>query len=365
MDVHFNATKVKFETLNALTKSIFDTNPIKSINIFINFDNFYGRLKNTSCNMTFQSCGANATKQLISNVLNLIGHYRQWGVRKHVDVKVYGYYTLAERSFENKIYIPDYRSRFVKSISRNNPDCYYVNTVIRDASDLLKSITNYIDGVYMIDSHFTEPSTMPLFIQSEVHTADWNFIITRDRFEYQYVLQDRFSVIVPKGDESFMVTAGNLWETIAKHEHFDYTQAKYYPPKLYPLVLAVMGDKHRSIPKLKRISWISIFNFLDATIDNGHESETTIFDNFLSNLCSKYADSSTIMNSFHAVDVHTNYTNMDYTTKSYISSQLVDVPDYENLLALNQMPNMFLNYPINLKFLTDAGDSYTTNPFKK
>ena len=119
------------------------------------------------------------------------------------------------------------------------------------------------------------------------------------------------------------------------------------------------------IPKLKRISWVSIFKFLDETVEKGYESETAIFDDFLNNLCSKYADSQTIINSFHAVDVHTNYSNMDFTTKSYISSQLVDVPDYENLLALNQMPNMFLNYPINLKFLTDAGDSYVANPFRK
>jgi hypothetical protein len=218
----------------------------------------------------------------------------------------------------------------------------------------------------MIDSHFTEPSTMPLLIQSEVHPADWNFIITRDRFEYQYVLQDRFSVVVPKGDESFMVTAGNLWETVAKHEHFDYSNASNYPVKLYPLVLAVMGDKHRSIPKLKRISWVTIFRFLDEVNEKGYDSDTAMFDDFLNNLCSKYADSSTILNSFNVCDIHTNYTNMDYTTKSYITSQLVDVPDYENLLTLNQMPNMFLNYPINLKFLTDAGDPVVSkNPFSK
>ena len=366
MDVHFNATKVKFELMNSLTKHIFDTHQIRTMNIFINFDNFYGRLKNTSCNMTFQSCGANATKQLISNVLNLIGHYRQWGVRKHVDVKVYGYYTLAERSVENKIYIPDYRSKFVKSISRDNPDCYYVNTVIKDANDLLKSITNYIDGVYMVDSHFAEPSVMPLLIQNEVRNADWNFIITRDRFEYQYVLQDKFSIIVPKGDESYMVTAGNLWKTIARHEHFDDALTDSYPVKLYPLVLAVMGDKHRSIPKLKRISWVTIFKFLNEVSDKNYESETVMFDDFLNNLCSKYADSKTIMNNFNVCDMRTNYANMDYTTKSYITSQLVDVPDYENLLTLNQMPNMFLNYPINLKFLTDAGEINTKqNPFWK
>ncbi len=360
MDVHFNAVKIKYDVMNRITNTIFDSKPIKSINIFINLDNLYGRLKNTKCNTEFQHCGANATKQLISNTLNLIGHYRQWGVRKHVDVKVYAYCTFAERSFSNKIFVPEYRSKFVKSMSIDNPDCYYVNTVMKDAHNLLMSITHYIDGVYIIDSHFTEPSTIPLFIQKDVRSADWNFIITRDKFEYQYANIDRFTIVVPKGDDSFVVNEGNIWKIIAESEKFDTTFTDKYPPKLYVLALAAMGNTHRSIPKLKRISWVTIFKYLDKIAEEGFVSEVSQVDAFIDMVCDKYTTPEQFINSITVTNISTNYSNMDETTKEYIKSQLVDVPDYENLLALNQMPNMFLNYPINLKFLTDNGDSFIT-----
>ena len=96
MDIYFNSSKIRFELLDQLTKPLFATKPIKTLNVFINLDNLFSRLKNSKINQEFQACGAGAPKQFISNVFNLIAHYRQWAVRRRCDVKVYAYYTSSE-----------------------------------------------------------------------------------------------------------------------------------------------------------------------------------------------------------------------------------------------------------------------------
>ena len=132
MDVHFNMCKVKYAQLNELMEPIFKSQPLKTLNIFINLDDLFWRFRNSHVNQEFQACGVMAPKMLISNVFNLIAHYRQWGARKNVNTKVYAYYTGAKRGFVGRLYIPKYRQYYVDKCDLGNSDVFYVNNAINE-----------------------------------------------------------------------------------------------------------------------------------------------------------------------------------------------------------------------------------------
>lgn len=370
MDVHFNSMKVKFETLDQLTKPLFDSVPIRTLNIFINLDNLFSRLKNDRINQEFQACGAGASRQFIANVFNLIGHYRQWAVRKKTQVKVYAYYTSSEGSFENKVHNRKYRDYYSQKCDLAASDYFYINTCINESYASFKTISKYIDGVYLLDSRLAEPAAIPYLIKTEVRDADWNFIISRDDFDLQYALLDKFSIVYPKGVDSEIITKDTMWEFISRRESISIPYPERLPSELYLLAYAVTGDKRRSVPKLKKLGWRTLFEIL-SDLSNGFSDAcyVSLVNNFIKYLNDHNFDVNALNDNLLCLNAEANVAYMSTAIKEFILAQIIDVPDYENLYELNRNPAMFLNYPLNLKFLTDGGDEYERkkvfNPFAR
>lgn len=366
MDVRFNAWKVKFDMLNDFTKPIFSSQKIHSVNIFISLDDIYSRLKNSQINREFQCCGRLAPKQMISNILNLVGHYREWSVRKGCSTKVIVYYTTS-MVHESKMFIKDYRKYYNEKNSINNPDCFYINECIREAASVLTTIFQYIDSAYIIDTGKVEPSVFPYICATEFSdfNADWNFLLTRDYVELQYATFEKFSVIYPKGDESLLITSGNLWEFIAYKEKIEGSLCKKYPPIMYVVLLAAIGDKKRNIPKTRGINWKTLFNIMDDILESNPEIESyTLGLKLMNSLEKRKCD-------INAIHVNNDVISMRYIaditnsiSKEFIRSQFIDTPDYSSLIDLNRQPNMFERCPINIKFLTDQVQTKAIDPFK-
>ena len=110
MDSHFNGYKARYEMMNSSMLPIYRSQIVTTMNIFINLDDLFHTLHNPLINNEFQICGRDAPKQLLSNIFNLIGHYRYWAVKNHYNVKVFVIHTTTLRSFKNNIYIPEYRN---------------------------------------------------------------------------------------------------------------------------------------------------------------------------------------------------------------------------------------------------------------
>lgn len=370
MDIHFNIMKVKFETLDALTNDLFKSKPIRTLNIFINLDNLFSRLKNDKINQEFQACGAGASKQFISNVFNLIAHYRQWAVRKKTHVKVYAYYTSSEGAFENRVHNKKYREYYCKKCDLAASNYFYINTCINESYNSFKTISKYIDGIYLIDSRLAEPAAIPYLIQTEVRDADWNFIVSRDEYDLQYALMEKFSVIYPRGFESEVITENTLWNFISRRESISIPYPERLPSELYLLAYAVTGDKRRSVPKLKRMGWRTLFDIL-MELSNGFTdaSFVSLTNKFVEYLNDHHFKSNELNDNLMCLGAKMNVQYMSIAIKEFIKAQIIDVPDYENLYELNRNPAMFLNFPLNLKFLADGGEEFkdkqVKNPFSK
>lgn len=364
MDVHFNSFKITYEILNKFMKPITESQYIKSLNIFINLDDFFHKLHQPTINNEFHLAGEDAPKQFISNIFNLIAHYRWWGVSnvKCSNVKIYAFYTASSKNFKNSIYIPDYRNHFIEINANSNASNYFVNHAIKSSYELIKVISNYIPNIYCIDTKYLEPSVLPLYIQNEINPADWNILISRDTYDLQYAYRDKWFVIPPKGENTYLVNQTGLWNYINTKERVNRMDDLHYPYQLYLLSKAVVGDKYRSIPKLRRIGWKTLFKFLDQLMEKfPNSSESTLTNELIDILKGKQVLDSQMRNNLYTTNIELQLETMISVDRAMIDSQIIDIRDYENLKTLNLKYNQFAKYPLNLKFLCDEFVSFNKN----
>jgi hypothetical protein len=364
MDVAFNAIKIRYSVLDDILGKVLKRNNIKTANLFFNMDYMNYRFRNVSNNTKFQACGASAFKQYASNVLNLVAHYKKWFNRNNVRVRCFIYYTNAEGGFTSALINRNYRSKFVETINLNNPDCYYVNQTVNGGMQLLTSVCDYIEGVYLINSKGEEPSVVPYLI-SQTMPADWNYILTQDRLELQYTNYDRFSILYPSRTlGSMVVNASDLWNIIGEKEHKITPHLSEFDPRLFVPVMAIAGDAVRSIRKIRSIGWITILDSLDEIWStNKDHSIVTILDEITKLLASKSKATEekyiyTYKMNILMISMKSRYDVMSETNKTMILSQIKDVPDRETINAISINPMIFGNYPINVEALFNASSSY-------
>lgn len=365
MDSHFNGYKVKYDILNKHMIPIVNSQFVTSMNIFINLDDLFHTLHNPLINSEFQVCGREAPKQLISNIFNLIGHYRYWAIKNHYSCNVYCIYTTTLRSFKNNIYIPQYREHFKRINAEENASCYFVNNAINCALPLMQIIAKYIPNIYLIDSKYLEPSLIPLFLAEEVTPADWNILISRDTYDLQYSYRNKWNMVTPKGDFSRVINQDGIWDYVNfKEKVFKEDVILNYPYDLYILAKAFVGEKYRSIPRLRKIGWKTLFKYLDQIKEENPDASVTTLK---LKLIEKAKGRSRLTNgeindNLNAINIDLQKEAMMEIDKTLITSQMIDVPDYENLQELNR--TQFLKYPLNLQFLcNDTSINKHKSPF--
>ena len=364
MDVHFNAYKVKYQMMDTLFLPIIRSKEIRSCNIYIDLDDIFHKLHRPSVAREVQLSGEHAGKQIISNVLNIIAHYRQWAVRKGWQTRVIAFYTSAiHGGFKNNLYVPKYRKHFCDINHELSSEYYFINQAIRESEKLFRIISQYIDKVYIIDSRYLEPSIIPMWFSEHVFRASWNILISRDPYDLQYSYIDTWSFVCPKGENTRIFDRSNMWDFIASTEKIkDYSTE--YDPSLFPLTLSVVGDSYRNIPRIKRVGWKTLFSILERISKYSEDKTRTTMQILLcQELVSKNTTMENITNNLNAIDIEAQYARIGDIEKADLQSQIIDVPDYENLLELNQM--YFSKYPINLPFLTEQKEfsRKSKNPF--
>ena len=362
MDAHFNGYKVKYELLNQYMIPIVRSQYVKSMNVFINLDDLFHMMHNPMINNEFQVCGQDAPKQLISNIFNLIGHYRYWCVKNHYECKIYAIYTSTIRSFKNNVYNVKYREKFKQINSDENASYYFVNNAIKLAMPMLQIITKYIPDVYIIDSKYLEPSMIPLFISEEINKADWNLMISRDPYDLQYSYRSKWSMITPKGEYSRLVSQTGIWNYVNYKERvYDEDINLQYPYSLYILARSFVGDTYRSIPRLRKIGWKTLFKFLDQIIDeNPTASDNTLKLKLIEKIKGKSSLTNNMINdNLNSINIELQLEAMLELDKVLITNQILDVPDYDNLQELNRI--QFMKYPLNIQFLCNTS---TINSYK-
>lgn len=352
MDAHFNAYKAPYDILDHYVRQITSTQRISSIDIFINLDDILHTLHRPIVEKEFELCGLKAKNQCTSNIINIIGHYKRWATKLHIPSRVWMIYT-SSRSFKNGIYVQDYRHYYGQSMDTASQQFYLMNDAIRVSLPIAKNICEYVQDVHMIDSGYLEPSAVACFLKNQgIANYQWSLYVSRDIYDLQYAYRDRWIFVSPKSDNTWVVNRAKLWNYICRREHIDpdtHNIAMYHHDVL-PLALAVAGNKWRSIPRLGRIGWRTIFNYLDIITEHDSASGAIFGNRLLELLEKKKLPTDLIQNNLNVSSVETQARNFNAVDGSYLTSQLKYISDHEALTTINEL--YFQEFPINLTFLT-------------
>ena len=352
MDRMFNAYKLRYEFLNReFLPARASVGRINRINIYINLDDFYHRIHRPYTDREFQTTGQNVSKQIVSNLLNLIAHYKNWAAKERMQPVIFLCYTTS-MTFKNTIRVKTYRNHYRQINEPNSGDFYHINSAISGGYSILQVMTKYVHNVYAVDSYYLEPSMVPLFLSRE-YPADYHLLVSRDEYDFQYVGFNRWALLIPKGDESVILNRGNLWNYVCKSNN---VQGVYhFHPELFLWAKTIMGDRYRSIPKLTRTGWKTVMGYLkDVASEDDSEERLSIQLNHLT----KYIDAKKIRdtdfnNNLYCTSIKQQADAMLDSDRAIITHQIVDM---EDITALQEVNNtVFKEFPIELgKLLREA-----------
>lgn len=349
MDTIFNMFKIRYTKLDELiSKNCKELTYGSKVNVFINLEPVFRKLINSDVDNYLKVKTDEKIVELISNIINLIAHYRLFFTKNKLYSRVYIYMGFPFNSiYFNRKIIPEYRKNYQHKFTKDSKSMVLGN-IIENSLPLLKIILEYIEGVYFIESGQVEPSLIPLIINEESNKGDVNFLITADRYEYQYVIKD-FYILRPKQEDSYLINKNNVIDIMKLEEKIINDKTVDY--KLIPFILSILGDKYRNLDKIKRVGLSTIIKLINEAIRNGVITENVDSINMLLNLV-KDEYRGKLLSNFYCIDLVTQYNFLGYMDVFNITSQLVDKFDNVSLKKIND--KYFTGYPIMLMEICEA-----------
>lgn len=353
MDIIFNLHKIKYKKLDEIiTEGCKEINPDSKVNLFINLDNIFIRLADSNIESRLQLTEERKCFGLISNIINIAAHYRKFFSNNGLYSRVYLYSSFPFNSnYKNLKYNSEYRSFYNNKFTKN-PSNFILYKTIKDNFEICKLFLDYIEGVYLIQSESIENSLIPLVITDEKKDGFINFIVTDDVYDYQYVNKG-FYILKPRKEESILINRENLWDSLLKEE------SKYkLNTGVYPFVHSVLGDKIRSLDKVKGIGLKTILKVIDTSIKKNIIGESTTNISLLINLINeKFVDQ--VLSNYSCISLDAQKSNLTILDTMSIMNQLVDKFDNMGLQEINN--RYFKEHPISLIEILDATKLLKTN----
>lgn len=354
--VCFNMIKIKYVDFDKTFNATGFLTPLDKVNVFINLETV---LKNLSATKDLERRvfdSHNFPNIMVSNILNLAAHYRRFFRGNGLDTRVFIYHTdFFSEEFNEMKYNEDYRAYYINKYSRNPKYVLMGEILQKEVFPKVKTIMDFINGVYLISAKNIEGSLIP-YIIGAADPSRKNIIISSDIVETQYTDNIRNSFYLlrrnSEGLETRYTQKSYLEYLIRKtsdDSNYDLELSYYTNKAFYILLLACIGDKYRSldgIPNLKNSSLIKLIN--KGIVEHKITNMTTQFDVLREIFPDIFQES--IESNFHVLNFDEMYRDLTKEQKYTITSQMVDRFDHNSLLKLNSTE--FYEYPMMLEALT-------------
>lgn len=343
IDPIFNMLKVKFDLLNQL--EVLDKNKSSAL-VFINLEDPFRYLinqRNDNQLKATQYTNADIQLNLISNIINYAQHYRLYCKKNGYDSRIFLYWNYPKSNYNNRSIWVKYREEYDKQMGIN-VNAEYITKCLEDSQDVLLRIVPFINQVYVINGGVVESSLVPhLIVTNGYDKQDFqHIIISRDPYDYQY-LQYGYTIVEPRGDKSMIVDSANVIDHMKEKGKIKNPMTA--PVKLLPFILSLLGNPHRSIPKIEGMGLVGIIKAINTAINRSLITENTTDVDMLSSILAEPIKERFKRN-FALTDLSTQIKKVTPVQINTLLSQLVDKFDDRTLKAMNE--KYFINDPLML-----------------
>lgn len=352
IDMIFNSFKIKYALMDQfIEENELQFNNRRPVNIFINFDSILKSLANKDIN---DFSASNDSKKLalrvIGNIINLASHYRHYFYKRRIYTRIilFSTFPIERHDYKNRVFNPHYKKNFDdKVVNINTPA---TRLIINQAIPMLKIIFDYIEDVHFITTDNLESSIIPLVYLRDIQkdTESDNIIITKDKFDYQYVAKG-FILFRPKLADSYCITRDNLIQTLIEENGLKCKET--VDASFINFINSVVGDGYRNVPKLKRVGVSTLLKYINKGIKENIISPRDNSIYLLSELI-KPEFRKDLMNNYRILDIDGQYMTITISDKYNIKAQCDNKFDNNSLKELTS--KYFTDFPVYIDELVNV-----------
>jgi hypothetical protein len=320
------------------------------VNLFINLEPILKRLVSSNIDEYLKVKTNEKSFEMISNIINLAAHYRLFFAKNKIYSNIYMYIGYPFKvEYKNRNINPNYRDYYEHKYTKDPKTTILTNT-LNNVLPFVKIILEYVEGVYLIESDTLESSTVPNLIMREFPTNNVNFILSTDRYDYQYAVKGAY-IIRPKLQDSYLVSKTNLMNMIKLEDKI--VNDIEVGTNFFPFILSLLGDKYRNIEKIKRIGLGNLLKLINKAIDENLIGKDVSNINLLSKIV-KEEYRALLLTNYYCTDIDTQLQMMNVRDVYNVTKQIIDKFDNVALKKINN--DYFKHYPIYLIELTEANN---------
>lgn len=350
----FNMLKLRYSVYDESITSLGFLKPDDKINVFINLETVWKYLSTVKDLDRKLVLNRDFKTTMVSDIINIAAHYKEFFKNNGLDTKVYLYTTdfnSESENFNEAKYNEDFRSYYLNKYNTNPKFVLLTESLIETILPKVRTICDFIPDVYFISSKNIDGSLIPLVIGEEMNDRQ-NFIISGDRYETQYIFENRFThhlFLRSYAASSLSCKIEEYLKAICKPTELKEEEiALYQNRSFYLLLLSSIGDKYRSVEGLSGIG----FKTLTKMIQQGIQSKVITKDTESIELLQEIftgTNKEYIVENFNSLNLRNSYQLLLDGDKKEILSQIVDRSDLNSLLSLNK--TIFKNCELRIESL--------------
>lgn len=349
--VCFNILKLKYVDYDNILSSANFLTPDDKINVFINLETVFRNLsmvvdleKKILIHRDFDII-------IISNILNLIAHYRRFFKDNNLDVNVFIYSTdFTSKTFNQTKYNEDFRSYYLLKFNENPKFSLLTNKLINKILPDIKTYCEFIPNVYFINAKDIDSSLVPQIVNNHIKNRK-NLLITGDIIETEYIFSNNFNVqYIHKTTTSYLSNnlKGFINDLYKGNKEVEEIYKLYDSYNMYCTLLSTLGDKIRSVDKISGFG-ISTLSKRIVELTNINKIKSDSNPNTLKNLFEDEDDQKEFLNNYYCISINDMMEELTEGQKTFITNQIVDRIDVNSLRKLNM--TLFKDHPLLLEGL--------------
>lgn len=256
--VILNESKIKYEKLDELLeKQLLDIRFSQQVNIIVDVKEIIKKFFRPDI-LPDSGNQARLVEEISSDMINIIGHYRNYFYKKQKYTNFIFLYSYSECEEIKKI-LPEYKQEYYQKYFYSKENERKINITSR-AIKVLEKVVNTIPNSVFIETSDVDELLYARYIIESSQSNIMNIILSNDEVFYQLLNQHTF-ILNLKGIKSNLLISETVVNTMTKKTDCTLTANSI------PLIIALSGNKKYSIQGINSIATIKAVNTIEKLIE--------------------------------------------------------------------------------------------------
>ena len=254
-----NEVKIKYDHLDSLLSDrLVDIRLGNSVNVIVDLKEVFRKFFRPNV-LAEEFATKNMIEEMSSDVIGIIGHYRNYFYKKGKYTSFYFLYSRGECEVLREKY-PDYKKEYYQKYFYD-PEYEQKTKVIRKSVEVADRVIAHVPNATFIDTTRFDEFVVAKFLVKKTPSSELNVILSNDEMMMQLVNKHTF-VLNMKGIKTALIEPSNVLSKITEKD-------TTVSVNLLPLVLSIAGVDKYSLDNIHGMGTIKALRAVEHLIAKG------------------------------------------------------------------------------------------------